>query len=112
MRSVEEVERAQNPEANCHINEKDSQDVEPADLENFSSQISDAEEKSDCQKEDRESAGINAVDQGRNADKRQEPSAAIAQLPEKIGARTRITEEKENPQDGSDREKKNDNLNF
>ncbi|KKU79599.1 MAG: hypothetical protein UY06_C0017G0008 [Candidatus Amesbacteria bacterium GW2011_GWA2_47_70] len=66
-----------------------------ADFENFGTGPPQAKEKSDSQKQNRKSAGIDAVYKRRNDDQGQEPLAAPADCPEKLStARSKAKEKK------------------
>ena len=71
VRSVEDVKRLEEPQADQDVSGEDSQDIGSANFQDPRARLPDREEESDGQKQDREGAGIDAVNQGGNADKRQ-----------------------------------------
>src|SRR3989338_3544696 len=83
VRGVEEMKRLENAESNQKINYEDPKNVSSANRQNLRPQPANAEEKRDCEKQNREGAGINTVKKRRNADKRQKPSPASRQLPKR-----------------------------
>ena len=71
VRSVEDVKRLEEPQADQNVSGENSQNVSSTDFQDSGPRLPNREEKSDGQKQDREGAGIDAVNQGGNADKRQ-----------------------------------------
>ncbi len=90
VRRVEQMQGLQQSEPDEEVDEEQSDDVSDPDLQHVGAQLPDAQQKRHGQQQDRERAGIYAVDERRHGNEGQQPPAAVACAPE--GRRTGAAE--------------------
>ncbi len=85
MRGVEEVKGLQDSKADQHIHNENPDDVHASDFKNAGTELADTEKKGNGENQNRESAGVDAVNQSRYAHQRQKPLPLIRDIPECLG---------------------------